>query len=173
MNILSVSKNIGSNQSLQNLLTFKNNWKLIESTHIEDAFNQYEENDIDFLLIDLGCVESENFINKIVDINPKQNILSFSNKLDCIDTKGCKFCEVNYNRKRMIKPFTELDLLKVIGSFGTNKCSHCNSLKDISQIMTFALKRFPDCKYNIEKKLISIDANGSPFAIKTLVEIVA
>lgn len=172
MNILSVSKNFVSNQSIHNLLTFKNDWKFIQLADIEDGFNQYKENNINFLLIDLDCEESKKFMNKIVDINPKQNILYFTDKLDCVDTNGCEFCTVNYNKKRIVKPFTEIDLLNVICLFEKNKCSHRNSVEDISLIMTFALKRFPDCKYNIEKKLISITANESYFALKTLLEVI-
>jgi len=172
MNILLVSKNSLSNQTVQSLTTVKDDWNLIKSIDIEDALNNYKSNDIDVLLIDLDCEESESFMNKIVDINPKQKTISFSKKLDCISTKGCKHCIVNYNRKRIIKPFSEVDLLNVISLFGTKECTHKSSFEDISQIMTFALKQFTDTEYNIQTKLITINSNNSFNNIKTISEVI-
>ena len=171
MNILLVSKNSESKQTVQNLISAKDDWNLIEPIDIEDGLNKYKSNNIDILIIDLECDESEYLINKITAIHPKQKTISFSKEIDCIDKKGCKFCIVNYDRKRMIKPFSEIDLLNVINLFGTNKCSHQNTLQDISQVMSYVLKKFGNCEYNIQTKLITLSDNHSFYNLKTLSEV--
>ena len=171
MNIFLVSNNLESKQTVQNLISAKNDWNLIEPIDIEDVLNKYKSNHIDILIIDLECEKSEYLINKITDIHPKQKTISFSKEIDCIDKKGCKFCVVNYDRKRMIKPFSEIDLLNVINLFGTNKCSHQNTLEDISQIMSYVLKKFESCEYNIQTKLITLNNNSSFYNLRTISEV--
>ena len=71
----------------------------------------------------------------------------------------------------MIKPFSEIDLLNVINLFGTNKCSHQNTLEDISQIMSYVLKKFESCEYNIQTKLITLNNNSSFYNLRTISEV--
>jgi len=171
MNILLVSKNSEAKQTVQNLIGAKDDWNLIEPIDIEDGLNKYKSYHTDILITDLECDESEYFINQITAIYPKQKTIFFSKEIDCIDKKGCKFCITNYDRKRMIKPFSEIDLLNVINLFGTNKCSHQNAFEDISQIMSYVLKKFGNSEYNIQTKLITLSDDNSFYNLRTLSEV--
>lgn len=167
-----VSTNEETSQTVRNLSNAIDDWKLIVPRDADEGIDRYRSNSVDYLLVDLECDESQKLLSDIVEINPKQNTISFSKKITCIDTNGCDYCAKTYNRKKILKPFSELDLYKVLDNFGTYRCSHRNALKDITLIMSYILKRFSNCKYNIHSKQITINDMSSFNAIRTIAQIV-
>ena len=82
-----------------------------QATGYEDCMAKYKENIYDDIFIDFTDEEGSKFLNYVINDNPKQKIITLSDRLICSETKGCDYCRSHYNKIGLMKPVYENDLV--------------------------------------------------------------
>ncbi len=94
----------------------------------EEAIAFYNEESPDIVLIDFTIPHGLDILYRLLEINPFQDIISISDKLDCCEYLGCTYCLENYNKKRVLKKQGIHDLLYLIENFEGMPCEHAHKL---------------------------------------------
>jgi len=94
----------------------------------EEAVAFFIDESPDIVLIDFTIPHGLDMLYKILDINPFQDIISISDKLDCCEYLGCGYCLENYNKKRVLKKQGIHDLLYLIENFEGMPCEYAHKL---------------------------------------------
>lgn len=89
---------------------------------MEEAMASYLKESPEMVLIDFTISFGLEVLQKILEINPSQHIISISDSLDCSELLGCDYCLANYNKKRVLKHQGIHDLLYLIDNFYEMPC---------------------------------------------------
>jgi len=147
------------------------NWNIQISDGTLNTYN----NNIDFVIVDFSIQSNQNLLNEIIKINQKQKTITISGSLSCSEIKGCQFCILQYNRRRLLKPINLESLHELINHFGEDNCGYANtnSFHDIELILPNILKRFLSYSYNQNSKTLHHTSNSSSIhTTKDMVDII-
>lgn len=85
-----------------------------KATHYEDCVGLYEKYEYDIVFVDFSDDIGRNFLTYILDKNPNQRIITLSNLEACSSSNGCDFCDSTYNKKRVVKPIKQSELMDIL-----------------------------------------------------------
>jgi len=96
----------------------------------EDAMIYYNTYKPELVLIDFSIDIGLKTLNKILETNPTQHIITISDSFDCSEILGCDYCTQNYMKKRVLKKKGIHDLLYLIENFSDMPCEFANKFDD-------------------------------------------
>lgn len=106
-----------------------------------DCILMYKQHIYDKLLIDYTDDIGKKIANKIIETNPKQRLYLLNDEFDCTGEKDCEKCKKQHNKETIIKPFSQLQLSKII-----SKQFKCESFK--KNEFEFKLEKVKKSIYN-------------------------
>jgi len=130
MNILFIDKQSIQNSIRLGLLEQMAHHQVYMSDDYGDAIDYYKSNKPDIVLIEFTIESGERYLQKILELNPQQKIITISDSLDCSETLGCDYCIVNYKKKRVLKHQGIHDLLYLIDNFNEMPCEYAHKLNE-------------------------------------------
>lgn len=98
--------------------------------NLEGAMEFYLNEAPKMVLIDFSVDYAREALHKLLEINPKQNIISISDSLDCSEFLGCDFCLEHYNKKRLLKHQGIHDLIYLIDNFEELPCEFAHKFEE-------------------------------------------
>lgn len=140
MNILLIDNDEKINGIVQEISKIRN-YNFFKS---DFTFDQYFEKDIDLVIVDFSDEEAMNLLNQIISFNPRESIITISEKLECAEFMNCEKCKRMYNKKRLIKPIDINQLVQTIDNFDTISCRYENidCFSDFNYIIDDVMRRF-------------------------------
>ncbi len=158
MNILLLDDDEAIVQNLDTFLKIEEEWNyLTYDTFVKNSLEGFVS--IDLIIADFINSEYETLLNELVSYNKSIKTIIVSDKLKSSVKEGCDFCQENYKRKRLIKPFEPNELYLLIKNFDTSNCSYYNAFENIQDILSIIVKRFPSLIYDEALKTVCIDTN--------------
>jgi len=158
---------IDNEKALVNLFVHLNDVSELNIFHcesLEEATVIYHKNDLDIVIINFILDFGRDVLSHILDVNPKQNIITISDSFEYSEFKGCDYCVKNHNKIRLLKPVSIPKLIKVMKDFNNQKCAFANSLdtkESIVNIMEEIIPRFHGVVYDKESKTLSLSEYSS------------
>jgi hypothetical protein len=140
---LSILSKVFDNLNLKHLLDY------------DESLEYYTSTSIDYLIVDFSLNNNNMFVDEVLKRNPQQKIITLSNILKCSDKNGCDHCINNYNKRRLFKPFSVIEIVKVLKDFD-NPCLYSNQFEcgNLINIMDDILRTYTHHEYNKETKTI-------------------
>jgi len=90
------------------------NFLIDKASNYNDCIEFYNKYPYDMVFIDFADKIGENILFYILEKNPNQKIITISDIEECSEKQGCNFCTTTYNKKRVIKPIQEIELIKIL-----------------------------------------------------------
>ena len=162
--------------ALQNLFEHLNSLNRFEvdiCENLECGKVSYTQNRYDLVIVDMDLEFNKKLLSYVLDINPMQKIITTGMKLEYSEKKGCDFCQLNYNKKRLLKPIELSQLITFIKQLDTSKCKCMNKLDNkegLVEIMGDVVRRFSLAKYNSDNKSISFNGTNSLINMSNFLE---
>lgn len=157
MKILFVDKD----QLLESLLThmssLTNKYEFFICHDFENAIKEYNENDIDIVIIDPTNIFGRKVLDYILKKKPRQKVITISGTLDHTEPKGCTYCQEYYNKVRLLKPVDIHELVEYLKDFHHDKCIYkdkFNTPNGLISIMDKIIKNIAFTSYDKENKII-------------------
>lgn len=136
MKILIYDKNIDDLTYLSKLVQ---NLPIDISIHTASTFQEgaafYYANKYDTVFVDFIEDEGKKLLAEILKNDHTQRIITLSKLFECSEALGCDYCLEHYNKKRVIKPISEDEILQIF----THKEDICS--KYSGDILIMELKR--------------------------------
>lgn len=111
----------------------------------------YEKNKYDVVIINFTLDFGHDILEQILKVDPKQRVITVSEKLIGSEEKGGDYCQAHYNKRRLLKPVDIIELIKLIKNFDNNECKYKNKFycnKGLIDIMNDIVKRYPNTTYD-------------------------
>ena len=108
------------------------------------------------VFIDFADDIGKKLLTAILDINPKQKIVTMSEVNSCSDFIGCDNCKQHYNKQRILKPVLENELFRVI----LNK-EHCPMYCNEDLALDMALIAKPLSSLSFDKERFVFKKHGA------------
>ena len=153
------------------LSKYKEDINIININNLEDGLKKFNDNDIEFIIIDFSCEESKIMLDEILKIDKYIKTITISNDIRCSNNDGCTDCIKSFRRNRLLNTFEIKELFNLINDFNINRCKYYESFENILDILGDILKRVSGVTYDKEKKLITIAGTGTA-KINSLLDIV-
>lgn len=123
------------NQSIQNsirlgLLEQMAHHEVYLSGDYDEIMSYYDEHKPDMVLIEFTIESGPKVLQKILELNPSQPIITISDSLDCSELLGCDFCLKHYKKKRVLKHQGIHELLYLIDNFDEMPCEYAHKLNE-------------------------------------------
>ena len=108
--------------SLESFL--KKRYEVVSVDCEDEALKLYRsmKNEIDVVVIEFVMEHGIRLIREIEAINPDQKVITLSGSASCSCVKGCAYCEITRNRKRIMKPIEVHNLIEAINDFDSVEC---------------------------------------------------
>jgi len=94
----------------------------------ENAIIFYKEKRPKMVLIDFENDFGTKALNKILEINPHQHIITLSDSTDCSEIIGCDHCLNNYKKRRILKSEGINSIIYMVDNFEYMMCAYANKL---------------------------------------------
>lgn len=137
------------------------NVKFLKSEH--DSF-EYDGNEYEIVIIDFSLEYALKIHDKILEKNPKQKMITMSYALESSGKdKGCEYCLLHYNKKRVMKPIKTEELAQVLKNFDDITCFYANKFNSptsIVHILDKIMKHYYEYSYDPVNKVILIDKSA-------------
>ncbi|PHR56210.1 MAG: hypothetical protein COA44_08960 [Arcobacter sp.] len=130
MNILFIDNHSIQNSIRLSLLEQMAHHTVYLSSDYEDALQHYKDEKPDIILIEFTIEYAEKALKKILELDPKQKIITISDSLDCSEILGCDYCLKHYNKRRVLKHQGIHELLYLIDNFDEMPCEYAHKLNE-------------------------------------------
>lgn len=102
----------------------KRRYTLMYTNCEETAARLFSQNhhDIDVVIVDFYIEHGVKLMKELGEIDLGKPVVTISGSYTCSVKEGCDFCLENYNRKRLMMPFSGDHLIQAIESFPEFKC---------------------------------------------------
>jgi len=94
------------------------------TTTFEEFRAQYSIGKYDIAILDFAFEAGAKALEHIDETNPQQRVIVISEDEEYIAPNGCAYCVEHYSRRRMIKPFSVMDLANLIRDFDYTHCTY-------------------------------------------------
>lgn len=138
-----------------------NDYSISLSTSFHEAKKIYEDTNFNILIIDFTSEMGKLFLDFILEIDPKQRVITIGYELTHSESLGCDFCEKTYKKRRLVKPISVINLYKTIVEFDKIKCKYKDSFDDLSLIIKQLLQKYDYFEFDESKNLISRYEKGT------------
>lgn len=123
------------NKSMQNsirlgLLEQMAHHQVYLTDKLDDTMIYYKTHKPELVLIDFSIDIGLKALQKILEHNPTQHVITISDSFDCSEILGCDYCVENYKKKRVIKKKGIHDLLYLIENFSEMPCEFSNKFEN-------------------------------------------
>jgi len=138
------------------------------------SIENYKDTNYNIVIVDIAFSKNNDFLNEIIKINPYQNIIIFSEELDCKNEISCDHCLETYNKKRLLKPLNFESFLSLVDKFEQSPCKYAelNCFENIVPIIDKVLQRFTYYDYHQGESLIYTKHKESPLLLQQFLEII-
>lgn len=143
-------------------------------TYNDLSIENYKNNSFDVVIVDIAISKNNDFLNELLKVNPDQNIIIFSEDLDCKNEISCEHCLEKYNKKRLLKPLNFESFLSLVDKFDQGRCKYAelNCFENIYPILEKVLRRFSYYEYNKVDSVIYTKQKDTPLLIQQFLEII-
>lgn len=136
-----------------------------------DLIEIYTKNNYDMVIVDFSLDFGKTALDYILKTDPKQRVITISEKLISSEDKGGSYCQENYNKLRIMKPISINELVDHIVHFDTKTCKFVNKFDckfGLLSIMNDIVRRFYGVKFDEDKKIITLNDPINTADIMTL-----
>lgn len=101
-----------SKERLILLITNVTNYKIDTSSDIKTAKELFDNNTYEFIILEHNCKNSDEFMNHVLNLYPKQKMILLSDSINC--PVDCHICIDKFKFVRLLKPVTMDDVVKYL-----------------------------------------------------------
>lgn len=174
MNILIFDQQYENNHQdyMQPLVDNIENLEAILYKDFTQATQKVSNTIYDFIIIDFTTQDGKDLLAFIIKQNPQQKIITLSYELTSSEN-NCVECEQNYQKKRLIKPVSAIDIYNTVKNFETSKCKYFNHFENPKSLIGDIINRYQYFEYEQSKNIIqSRNKSYSDHTLKEYIDII-
>ena len=148
------------------LTSVTDKYEVVYCNNFECAVTEYNEKNIDIIIIDPTQIFGREVLDYILKNNSKQKVITISKNLEHTELKGCDYCQKYYNKVRLLKPVNIHELLGYLKEFHSEKCSFknkFNSQDGLISIMDKITKDIPLCSYDKLNNIVKFEKMNTDY----------
>jgi len=141
-------------------------YEAIYCHNFECSIKEYNENDIDIVIIDPTQIFGRKVLDYILKKNSKQKVITISDHLEHTEPKGCDYCQKYYNKVRLLKPVDTHELLGYFRNFRSEECAFKNKFNSaigIISIIDKITRHMPFCSFDKLNNIVKFDSMNSDY----------
>lgn len=120
----------------------------------DEAIDLFKKNNYDMVIIDFSTEDGSLFLTHVLSTNEKQKIITLGYELKS-SYENCNYCKENFNKRRLMKPISVIDLYKTIMEFDSTVCKYSNRFDNPYDLIEDFIHRYDYFQYNKKDKIIS------------------
>jgi len=127
------------------------------TTTLEESQRLYTNESFDIVIINFTILNGREILDYIEKIEPKQRVITLSEELVHSTEGGALNCQMNFNRRRLLKPLKISELIYFIKNFDETPCKYQNKFntkEGILSIMDDILRRYSGSHYDKKTQTI-------------------
>ncbi|NWF66257.1 MAG: hypothetical protein HXX81_02195 [Campylobacterales bacterium] len=82
-------------------------------------FNNHE---YDYVFLEYDMFQGKQFLKEVLYKKIEQKMVVLTESIFCSEDNGCNYCDINYNKIRITKPFVFKNILNVINDWENTVC---------------------------------------------------
>lgn len=129
-------------------------YSIILLKNLDESLALYKTKTFHMVLIDFTTEPGKKFLQEVNRLNSLQKIITMGYTLSCSSEMGCSYCIENFHKRRLIKPFTSIDLYKTISEFDSLECKYANAFENPRNLISELIVRYNHFSFDKDNGII-------------------